>query len=210
MKATVIHRILTYPPGSASLQWTGWAAFDLARPCAEPPAAPSQRPSGRSSSRWTSACSVADYDDVELLGRAVTSGPWYPVGLAIHAGNGALFGAAYAIVAPALPLPAVLRGPAAALFEHVALWPLGRVSDRVHPARDQLPRSDRQPGRVRCRRPGATCCSGSCWASSSAGQRRLGATRPRSGRGRRLIQRPRLAAIRRRRPADRLTARCVF
>lgn len=81
----------------------------------------------------------SDYDDVELLGRAVTSGPWYPVGFAIHAANGALFGAAYTLVAPALPLPPVLRGPAAALSEHVALWPLGRVSDRVHPARDQLP-----------------------------------------------------------------------
>ncbi len=44
----------------------------------------------------------------------------------------------YANVAPALPLPRVLRGPAAALAEHVALWPLGRVSDRFHPARREL------------------------------------------------------------------------
>jgi hypothetical protein len=80
------------------------------------------------------------YDDVELLGRAVTSGPWYPVGLAIHVGNGAAFGAVYANVRPVLPLPAALRGPAAALFEHFALWPLGRVTDRIHPARDRLPR----------------------------------------------------------------------
>jgi len=80
------------------------------------------------------------YDDVELLGRAVTSGPWYPVGLAMHVGNGAAFGAVYANLRSSLPLPAALRGPAAALFEHVALWPLGRLSDRVHPARDQLPR----------------------------------------------------------------------
>jgi hypothetical protein len=79
------------------------------------------------------------YDDVELLGSAVTSGRWYPVGLAIHLGNGAVFGAAYANVRSSLPLPAALRGPAAALFEHVALWPLGRVSDHVHPARDRLP-----------------------------------------------------------------------
>jgi hypothetical protein len=79
------------------------------------------------------------YDDVELLGRAVTSGPWYPVGFAIHVGNGAVFGAVYANVQSALPLPAALRGPAAALFEHLASWPLGRVSDRVHPARDRLP-----------------------------------------------------------------------
>ncbi len=80
------------------------------------------------------------YDDVELLGSAVTSGRWYPVGFAMHLGNGALFGAVYANVRSALPLPAALRGPAAALLEHVASWPLGRVSDRVHPARDQLPR----------------------------------------------------------------------
>jgi hypothetical protein len=80
------------------------------------------------------------YDDVELLGRAVTSGPWYPVGFAMHIGNGALFGAVYTNIESALPLPRPLRGPAVALFEHVASWPLGRVSDRVHPARDALPR----------------------------------------------------------------------
>ena len=80
------------------------------------------------------------YDDVELLGSAMTSESWYPVGFAIHVGNGAAFGAVYANVQSSLPLPAVLRGPALALFEHVALWPLGRVSDRVHPARDRLPR----------------------------------------------------------------------
>ena len=80
------------------------------------------------------------YDDVELLGRAVVSGDaWYPAGLAIHLGNGALFGAVYANVAPALPLPPRLRGPAAALAEHFALWPLTGLSDRYHPARDQLP-----------------------------------------------------------------------
>jgi hypothetical protein len=80
------------------------------------------------------------YDDVELLGSAVTSGRWYPVGLAMHLGNGAVFGAVYANVQSVLPVPAALRGPTAALFEHLASWPLGRVSDRVHPARDRLPR----------------------------------------------------------------------
>jgi hypothetical protein len=80
------------------------------------------------------------YDDVELLGSAVTSGRWYPVGFAIHIGNGAAFGAVYANVQSSLPLPPALRGPAVALFEHVALWPLGRVSDRLHPARARLPR----------------------------------------------------------------------
>lgn len=80
------------------------------------------------------------YDDVELLGRALTREEgWYPVGLAMHMGNGALFGAAYANLAPALPLPPVLRGPAAAITEHFALWPLSALMDRFHPAREVLP-----------------------------------------------------------------------
>jgi hypothetical protein len=82
----------------------------------------------------------SSYDDVELLGKAVTRGPaWYPIGLAMHVGNGALFGAAYASIAPAIPVPPALRGPLVALTEHLALWPLGAVSDRLHPARDDLP-----------------------------------------------------------------------
>ncbi|MGI8429526.1 MAG: hypothetical protein ACR2OB_09535 [Solirubrobacteraceae bacterium] len=81
------------------------------------------------------------YDDLEWLGKAVTRGQWwYSAGLALHMQNGAIFGAAYANLAPTLPLPPVLRGPAVALLEHVVLWPLGTISDRVHPARDDLPR----------------------------------------------------------------------
>jgi hypothetical protein len=80
------------------------------------------------------------YDDVELLGRAVRPGAgWYRIGLLMHAQNGALFGALYANVAPGLPVPPALRGPAAALAELVATWPLAGLSDRFHPARDQLP-----------------------------------------------------------------------
>ena len=80
------------------------------------------------------------YDDVELLGRAVIRGDsWYPAGLALHMGNGALFGMAYANVAPVLPLPPMLRGPAAGLTEHLALWPLVALTDRLHPARKHLP-----------------------------------------------------------------------
>lgn len=81
------------------------------------------------------------YDDVELLGKSVTrNDAWLPLGLVLHAGNGALFGAIYANLAPAMPIPAPLRGPAAAMAEHFALWPLGAVSDRIHPARKDLPR----------------------------------------------------------------------
>jgi hypothetical protein len=34
----------------------------------------------------------------------------------------------------------VLRGPIAALAEHLALWPLAAVSDRLHPARNDIGR----------------------------------------------------------------------
>jgi hypothetical protein len=80
------------------------------------------------------------YDDTELLGKAVTRGEsWQTTGVLIHLANGAAFGAAYAHVAPHMPLPSWARGPVAAVGEHVALWPLTAVSDRLHPARDELP-----------------------------------------------------------------------
>jgi hypothetical protein len=82
----------------------------------------------------------SDYDDVEWLGRAIGGERWYPVGLALHLVNGAVFGAAYATVARALPVPAVVRGPAVAVAENCALWPLTSVSDRFHPARAVLPK----------------------------------------------------------------------
>src|SRR3954451_10544240 len=60
-----------------------------------------------------------DYDDVELLGKLVTRGPaGVRSGAALPAANGALLGAAYATLAPRLPLPSWARGPAAALAEH--------------------------------------------------------------------------------------------
>jgi hypothetical protein len=52
--------------------------------------------------------------------------------------NGMAFGAAYASLRPLLPGPPVAWGLAAGLIEHVALWPLGRVVDRYHPARGQM------------------------------------------------------------------------
>ena len=81
------------------------------------------------------------YDDTELLGKLFTRGrAWPVVGLAIHLGNGALMGAAYAGVAPRLPVPSWSRGPLVALTEHLATWPLTVLVDRVHPARDDMPR----------------------------------------------------------------------
>jgi hypothetical protein len=86
------------------------------------------------------------YDDTELLGKAVTRGRAWPiVGLGLHVANGAAFGAAYANTASRLPLPSWARGPAAALGEHVATWPLLAVSERVHPARAELPRISNNP-----------------------------------------------------------------
>lgn len=81
------------------------------------------------------------YDDVELLGRFATGerDGWYAPGLALHVQNGALFGAVYSALAPALPGPPAARGALVALTEHVALWPLGRLSDRHHPGRAKLP-----------------------------------------------------------------------
>lgn len=89
-----------------------------------------------------------DYDDVELLGRALLPrakrSRWYPLGLALHVQNGAMFGAVYAgVLAPALGqagVPAAARAPLVAQVENFGLWPLGRLSDRFHPARSDLPR----------------------------------------------------------------------
>jgi hypothetical protein len=80
------------------------------------------------------------YDDVELLGKAVTRGEAWPLaGAAMHVGNGALFGAVYAQLRPFMPGPPAVRGALAGLAEHFALWPLVAVVDRAHPARDELP-----------------------------------------------------------------------
>jgi hypothetical protein len=84
----------------------------------------------------------SSFDDVELLGKLVTrEDGWYPIGFAMHMANGAVFGAVYANLAPRIGLPAPLRGPAAALAEHVASWPLVAITDRAHPARGELPRA---------------------------------------------------------------------
>lgn len=82
-----------------------------------------------------------DYDDTELLGKAFTRGRAWPLlGLALHLGNGALLGAAYAGVAPRMPVPSWARGPLVALGEHLATWPLTIAVARLHPAREELPR----------------------------------------------------------------------
>lgn len=80
------------------------------------------------------------YDDVELLGKAVTRGPlWFPAGLVMHIANGAIFGAVYARVRPLVPGPPIVKGLTAALAEHFGFWPAARLTDRFHPARRELP-----------------------------------------------------------------------
>src|SRR5215217_8309195 len=81
----------------------------------------------------------SSYDDVELLGKLLTRGPAWPLaGAGLHVGNGAAFGAIYAQLRPFLPGPPAVRGLVAAMAEHVCLWPLGALADRLHPARDEL------------------------------------------------------------------------
>ena len=81
-----------------------------------------------------------DYDDLELLGKAVTRRPAWPLaGAALHLANGALFGAIYAQGRAFLPGPPAARGALAGLAEHAATWPLMRVVESRHPARDELP-----------------------------------------------------------------------
>lgn len=79
-----------------------------------------------------------DYDDLELLGTAFTrergTPATYVLGTALHLVNGALFGAVYAAVSPALGGPGPLRGVAAGLAEHVATWPLTRIVGAAHPS----------------------------------------------------------------------------
>jgi hypothetical protein len=81
------------------------------------------------------------YDDVELLGKAVTRGTeWPAVGLALHVVNGAAFGALYAQLRPFLFGPPVLRAVTAALAENFATWPLAQLADEHHPASRDLPK----------------------------------------------------------------------
>ena len=77
-----------------------------------------------------------DYSDVAVLGKAFARGRgWLPLGLAIHAANGALFGLAYHEIAGRSGRDGKRLALGLALLEHLALFPLGAVVDRRHPAR---------------------------------------------------------------------------
>lgn len=82
-----------------------------------------------------------DYDDVEMLGKLVTSDAGWPVaGVAIHVQNGALFGAAYAQARPFMPGHPLVSALIAAMAEHFGSWPLAKLVDNRHPARRELPK----------------------------------------------------------------------
>jgi hypothetical protein len=77
-----------------------------------------------------------DYSDVAMLGKLVTRSRAWPIaGLAIHAANGAVFGAAHDQLRRRLtPPPSALQ---LALAEHVLLYPLTYLVDRKHPRRGE-------------------------------------------------------------------------
>jgi hypothetical protein len=79
-----------------------------------------------------------DYSDIALLGKFVTRGPgWRPVGFAVHAGNGAIFGLVYEETRRRLTVDPRRLALGMALAEHVTLFPLGTLVDRYHPARGE-------------------------------------------------------------------------
>ena len=91
-----------------------------------------------------------DYSDVAVLGKAFTRGPgWRPLGFAMHALNGAIFGLA------TTRSPAACDGPPPArlelaLLEHLALSSGRALVDRYHPAQGGAGRREAvQPPGVR-------------------------------------------------------------
>jgi hypothetical protein len=79
-----------------------------------------------------------DFSDVAVLGKAVTRGPaWLPLGLTMHAVNGAIFGLAFHEVRRRVPIEPRRLALGMALAEHMALYPLGYFVDRYHPARGE-------------------------------------------------------------------------
>ena len=80
----------------------------------------------------------SDHRDIAVLGKAFTRGPaWKPIGYAVHAVNGALFGLAYHEVRAQISTEPRRLALAMAMVEHLALWPAGYLVDRFHPALGQ-------------------------------------------------------------------------
>lgn len=73
-----------------------------------------------------------------MLGKLVTRSRLWPVaGLAVHVANGALFGLVFEEVRRRSSVPPRRLALRLALAEHLALFPLGYVVDRKHPARGE-------------------------------------------------------------------------
>jgi hypothetical protein len=83
-----------------------------------------------------------DYSDTALLGKAVSRRHWRPIGLAMHALNGAAFGLAFDLVRRRTRIKPVPLALGMAVVENTTLWPLCAFVDRYHPARGEpgLPR----------------------------------------------------------------------
>lgn len=80
----------------------------------------------------------SDHRDIAVLGKAVTRGPaWKPLGYALHAVNGTVFGLAYHALRARVPIEPRRLALAMAMVEHLALWPAGYLVDRYHPARGE-------------------------------------------------------------------------
>jgi hypothetical protein len=78
--------------------------------------------------QWLFRC---DYSDIALLGKAVARGPgWRVAGFAIHAVNGAIFGLAFDELRRRVRVDSRKLAVAAALGEHLALYPLFYFVDR--------------------------------------------------------------------------------
>lgn len=79
-----------------------------------------------------------DYSDVAVLGKGVTrGGAWRPLGLALHAANGAVFGLVLHEAVERAGGHKQRLALGLALAEHVALYPLTILVDRFHPARGE-------------------------------------------------------------------------
>jgi len=78
------------------------------------------------------------YSDVAVLGKAFTRGRgWLPLGFALHAVNGAIFGLAYYEIARRSSRDRSRLAIELALAEHMTLFSTGKLVDRYHPARGE-------------------------------------------------------------------------
>jgi hypothetical protein len=78
-----------------------------------------------------------DYSDVAVLGKAVGRRRWRAAGFAIHAVNGAIFGLAFDELRRRVSADQRKLAVAAAVGEHLTLYPLCYFIDRYHPARGE-------------------------------------------------------------------------